>query len=244
MNTLINCNLRLVVSVVKPFTRGRFDVQDLVSPGSEGLMVAARRYDWKVGVPFANYASIWIKQRVLKYIAENGGVVRIPHYRAAIVNKVVRENARLKQALGREPALDELWQRMQEIDPKCTHAEVEEVFRLLQPAMELDAPMKKDGDDSATFGSYFGESPAEAEERTTQQLHKIDLERAVDDALALLSEREQLVITLNFGLKGNRAMDLEQIAHCIGVTRERARQIRSAALRKLQEAEGLARYVA
>lgn len=239
-DTLVNCNLRLVVSICKDFVRGKFTLLDLVSAGNEGLIVASRKYDATLGVPFANYASIWIKQRVMKYIAEHGFHVRVPPYRAAVVNQVVRAHDRFVQRNGQAPTAEELAEQI----PKISVAEIREVMELLQAPLELDSPMKEDGG-TATLGSYFGESATEADERLEDELHKIDLQRIVQQALSLCTEREAQVLIWFYGLNGQRAHDLEQIAHRLGVTRERARQIKNAAIRKLAaEGKGILRLLA
>lgn len=239
-DTLVNCNLKLVVSICKDFTRGKFPLLELVSAGNEGLIVASRKYDHEMGVPFANYASIWIKQRVMKYIAEHGFHVRVPPYRAAVVNQVVRAHGRLSQENGHAPSAEEIAAML----PTITIDEIREVMQLLQAPLELDRPMKEDGG-TTTFGAYFGESAEDADDRLVGDLHKIDMQRAVREALSMLSEREAQVLVWFFGLNGQRSHDLEQIAHRLGVTRERARQIKSAALKKLaSESESLLKYLA
>lgn len=234
---LVKCNLRLVVTICKDFTRGRFDLLDLVSVGNEGLIVASRKYDASQGVPFGNYASIWIKQRLMRHVTEHGFVVRVPYYRSATVNQVMRTHAKLSQLYGRAPTADEIAEYV-----NCSREEVEEVVRLLQAPVEFDRPVKDDGD-GATLGSYFGETRDAANERLEQQLHHIDLQRAVEEALAKLTPREAQVLVWCFGLRGQRSLDLDQVAHRLGVTRERARQIRTRAIRKLANEKSLLKYL-
>lgn len=237
---LVNCNLRLVVSICKDFMRGKFSLLELVSAGNEGLIVASRKYDATMGVPFANYASIWIKQRVMKYIAEHGFHVRVPPYRAAVVNQVVRAHDRFVQDNGSTPTAEDLAEAL----PNVSVEEIHEVMQLLQAPLELDRPMKEDGG-TTTFGAYFGESASDADGHLVDDLHKIDMERAVQEALSICNEREAQVLIWFFGLNGQRAHDLEQIAARLGVTRERARQIKNGALRKLAaEGESLLKYLA
>lgn len=234
---LVNCNLRLVVTICKDFTRGRFDLLDLISVGNEGLIIASRKYDARKGVPFGNYASIWIKQRLMRHITEHGFTVRVPYYRSATVNQVLRTHAKLTQMYGRPATAEEVAEYVD-----CPLEEVEEVVRLLQAPVEFDRPVK-DGSDGATLGSYFGESPADANERLENQLQQIDLQRAVEEALAKLSPREAQVLVWCFGLRGQRSLDLDQVAHRLGVTRERARQIRTRAIRKLANETSLLKYL-
>lgn len=231
---LIEANLRLVVSICKDFTRGRFDLMELVSPGNEGLMIAAGKYDGEMGVPFANYAALWIKQRVMKYVAERGFVVRVPQYHAATINKTLRARKLLMQELGREPGVMEIAESVE----GCSMEEIEEVMRILQPSLEFDAPVKE-GEESTTFGSYFGESTEDAEQREEGVLEEMDLKKAIADSLELLEERDAQVLMWYFGIGRTRALDLDQIALRLDITRERVRQIKSAALKQLAEESGL-----
>lgn len=226
---LVTSNLKLVVSICKDFTRANFAILDLVSAGNEGLVVASRKYNATLGVPFANYAAYWIKQRVMKYVAEHGFTVRVPPYRAAVVNKVVRAHARLTAQMGRPPSVAEVAE-----ETKHSDAEVAEVMQMMQPALELDATVK-DGEGSATFGSYFGESTAEADARLDHTLRQIEIINAIKDALSGIPDRERNVIEWYYGLDGQPVTDLDEIARRLGVTRERARQIKATALKKLSQ---------
>lgn len=226
---LVTSNLKLVVSICKDFTRANFALLDLVSAGNEGLVVASRKYNAVLGVPFANYAAYWIKQRVMKYVAEHGFTVRVPPYRAAVVNKVVRAHSRLSAQLGRPPSALEVAEVT-----LCSDAEVAEVLQMMQPTLELDATVK-DGEGSATFGSYFGESAAEADARTDYTLRQIEIVNAIKNALTGIPDRERNVIEWYFGLDGRPVTDLDEIARRLGVTRERARQIKAVALKKLAQ---------
>jgi RNA polymerase primary sigma factor len=235
--TLVTSNLRLVVSICKDFTRNSFPLLDLVSVGNEGLIVASRKFNGSLGVPFANYAAYWIKQRVMKYVAEHGFAVRMPPYRAAIVNQVLRVNARLMQSLGRSPLPEEI---AHETDLPIV--EIAEVLRMLQPALELDAPLTEEND-ASTFGTYFGETASEANDRVNSNLKQMDLQRIIGDIVSTLPARDAQVIAWHFGLNGSRAQDLDHIAARLGVTRERARQLKAAALKKLAEHTELLQYL-
>lgn len=232
---LVVHNLRLVVSAAKKFAQKshRFDVLELCSPGNEGLMVASTKYNPERGVTFGVYAMFWIKQRILKYMGEHGAAVRIPAYRAHIVNKIIRVNARLQQTLGREPTASE-------VAEQADHSldEVREVLELVQPELELDAPLKTD-DGMTTRGAYWGESPDEADERLEDGIQQMDMESALRKALFTLAPREAEVLQWHFGLGGRRARGLDQIAQTLQVSPERVRQIKSKALRALRSNEAL-----
>jgi RNA polymerase primary sigma factor len=234
---LVTANLRLVVSICKDFTRNNFPLLDLVSLGNEGLIVAARKYNGALGVPFANYAAYWIKQRVMKYVAENGYTLRMPPYRAVITNQVLRVNARLSQALGRTPLPEEIAR-----EAEVSVEEVTEVLRMQQPALELDAPLTEDND-ASTFGTYFGETAAEANERVNATLKQMDLQRVIGDIIATLPPRHAQVVSAYFGINGPRAQDLDHIAARLGVTRERARQLKAEALKMLAEYTDLRQFL-
>jgi len=225
---LVKTNLRLVVSICKDFTRGKFDLLELVSAGNEGLIIASRKFDAAHGVPFANYAAYWIKQRVMKYVAEHGFVVRVPPYRAAIVNKVVRTFTKLQGLMGRAPTAFEVAQ-----ETTYSLDEVDEVLRMMQPSVELDAPLKDADGGAGTRGSYFGETSAEADSRSDGLLRDIELQQAMTIALAQIPDREAQVLRWHFGLDGQEVIELDIVAQRLGVTRERARQIKAAALKRL-----------
>lgn len=233
---LVKTNLRLVVSICKDFTRGKFDLLELVSAGNEGLIVASRKFDAARGVPFANYASYWIKQRVMKYVAEHGFTVRVPPYRAAIVNKVVRQFTRLQGILGRAPTA-------YEVAREAGHSldEVDEVMRMMQPAMELDAPLREGDGTPVNRSNYFGETKDEAELRADSSLRSMELGTALREALRDLPDREAQVLLWHFGLEGGDEIQLDEIALRLSVTRERARQIKSAALKRLATMPALRR---
>jgi RNA polymerase primary sigma factor len=252
LDRLVQSNLRLVVRICRDFTRNHFGLLDLVSVGNEGLIIAARKFEGTMGVPFANYAAYWIKQRVLKYQAEHGFHLRMPPYRAVIINKVVRIHTQLTQALGRAPSADEIVERVNQLPVKSTakHArvtrqDVEEVLQMLQPVLELDAPMT-DKDDASSFGAYFGETVSDASEALDARLQRIDLKREIGRALDALAAsgttgaREAKVLRMHYGLDGSRPMDLEAIAKELKVTRERARQIKNSGEKRLRETGALA----
>jgi RNA polymerase primary sigma factor len=242
---MVKCNLRLVVRVCKDFTRNTFDLMDLVSVGNEGLIVACRKYDASLGVPLANYAAIWIKQRVLRWVSEHGLPIKIPSYRAGIVNQVLRERNRLRLALQRMPSAEEIAEEMQRQRPGEETpgvAEIDEVLSLSQAAVELDAPVSEESG-ATTMGAFFGETLEESEDALSARLSRIDMERFAAHALSLLTEREARVIELAFGLGTGRPVDLEQIGQEFGVTRERIRQIRTSAIKKLAGEASLLQYV-
>jgi RNA polymerase primary sigma factor len=223
-DALVRSNLRLVVAIAKHYTRrGRFDLLELVSPGNEGLIVASRRYDVEADVPFGNFASIWIRQRIMRYVAGHGFDVHVPAYRSAVVNKVVRTASRLEQTLERPAQVDEVAQVT-----GCTESEVAEVLSLMQPSIELDAPIE--GASGAVVGAYL--SPTSSD---SSALDKGDAARLLNRVTMLLPEREAQVVRWSFGLGGIQELDLGAIAARLGVSRERVRQMRAAALRRLAE---------
>jgi RNA polymerase primary sigma factor len=228
---LVCHNLRLVVAVSRDFTRSGLPFEDLIALGYQGLMHAARRYDGTRDVAFSRYGVFWIKQRLLKGTVEEGFDTRVPPHRAAAIHRVRRVSAKLMQSLAREATPEEI-----AAETGYHMSEVGEIQRLLQPAVELDSAVK--GDPAAgDLRSYFGESAADAADREQRNVVQIACQRQVASALSLLTEREAFVLRMHFGLEGEEAHDLEAVGRMLNppVTRERARQIRAAAIEKIRQ---------
>jgi RNA polymerase primary sigma factor len=244
---LVRGNLRLVVAIAKEFGRGRVPLMDLVLSGNDGLWVACQRFDYRKGVPLANYASNWIKQRVQKTLAEMGYATRLPPYRSSLLNMVSRTEVRMMQTLGRTPTPDEVTQDLnlriaaaarrpgnKRVAKPVTLSEVTQMMSQMQPALQLDAPVTNDSD-VTVLDSWFGESRDDAEARVDQHLNQIDQRDGITAALSALREREAQVLTWVYGLQGARVREPHHIAKMLGVTEERVRQIKMAALRKLRD---------
>jgi RNA polymerase primary sigma factor len=198
---------------------------DLIQEGNVGLVTAARKFDPEQGVKFISYAVWWIRQAILASLANQGRSVRVPLNRASDLARIFREKERLKQELGREPTSEELG-KATELTPEL----VESLQTLNAAEIRLDAPIG-DSEDSQLVERFITEEAAEPEQDVEARL----LSEAVRGALETLEPRDAKVLRLYFGLEGEREHTLEEIGNMLGVTRERIRQLRDRALRRLRE---------
>jgi RNA polymerase primary sigma factor len=222
---LARANLRFVISVAKKYQNRGVSLTDLIQEGNVGLVTAARKFDPEQGVKFISYAVWWIRQAILASLANHGRAVRVPLNRASDLARIFREKERLKQEKGREPTTDEL--------AEATHLtpELVESLQTLNAAeIRLDAPIG-DSEDSQLVERFISEEAAEPEVEVEGRL----LTETITEALETLEPRDAKVLRLYFGLEGEREHTLEEIGNMLGVTRERIRQLRDRALRRLRE---------
>ena len=222
---LARANLRFVISVAKKYQNRGVSLTDLIQEGNVGLVTAARKFDPEQGVKFISYAVWWIRQAILASLANHGRAVRVPLNRASDLARIFREKERLKQEKGREPTTDEL--------AEATHLTpelVESLQTLNSAEIRLDAPIG-DSEDSQLVERFITEEAAEPEVEVESRL----LTETITDALETLEPRDAKVLRLYFGLEGEREHTLEEIGNMLGVTRERIRQLRDRALRRLRE---------
>tara|TARA_Y100000590_G_scaffold140051_1_gene160573 strand:+ start:12970 stop:13869 length:900 start_codon:yes stop_codon:yes gene_type:complete len=222
---LARANLRFVISVAKKYQNRGVALTDLIQEGNVGLVTAARKFDPEQGVKFISYAVWWIRQAILASLANHGRVVRVPLNRASDLARIFREKERLKQELNREPTSDELGEAA-ELTPELT----ESLQALNASEIRLDAPIG-DLEDSQLFERFVTEEATEPEQEVESRL----LTQAVGEALSILEARDATVLRLYFGLEGEREHTLEEIGNKLGVTRERIRQLRDRALRRVRE---------
>ena len=222
---LAKANLRFVISVAKKYQNRGVSLTDLIQEGNVGLVTAARKFDPEQGVKFISYAVWWIRQAILASLANHGRAVRVPLNRASDLARIFREKERLKQELGRDPAPDELSQAT-DLTPEL----IESLQTLNAAEIRLDAPIG-DSEDSQLVERFITEEAAEPEVEVENRL----LSESVSEALQLLEARDARVLRLYFGLEGDREHTLEEIGNLLGVTRERIRQLRDRALRRLRE---------
>jgi RNA polymerase primary sigma factor len=228
---LARANLRFVISVAKKYQNRGVSLTDLIQEGNVGLVTAARKFDPDQGVKFISYAVWWIRQAILASLANQGRAVRVPLNRASDLARIFREKERLKQELRREPSAEELSEAT-DLTPEL----VESLQTLNAAEIRLDAPIG-DSEDSQLVERFITEEAAEPEIEVEGRL----LSESISDALETLEPRDAKVLRLYFGLEGEREHTLEEIGNMLGVTRERIRQLRDRALRRLREGEkGLA----
>ena len=221
LHQLCRANLRFVVSVAKKYQGQGLSLADLINEGNYGLIKAAKRFDETRGFKFISYAVWWIRQAILQALAEQSRVVRLPLNRIGTISKIRKASARLQQDLDRKPNIEEL-----EIDVK----KVREAMKHTSRHLSMDAPFNEEDDNSLLDVLPDEESDSPDEEMLSESV-KIDIERA----LSALHDREAEITRLYFGIGREHPLTLEEIGKRFDLTRERVRQIKEKALRKLRQ---------
>lgn len=227
MQELAKRNLRFVISVAKKYQNRGLPLTDLIGEGNVGLLTAARKFDPDQGVKFISYAVWWIRQAILASLARQGRTVRVPLNRTADLSKIVRTAEALRQELRREPTPEEI--------SSATGLSLEVVQSLAAlntGEVRLDAPLEPDGDRSL-IERFIAEDLPDTEETSMNRF----LSDEIEEALGTLPPRDARVLKLYFGLNGGREHTLEEIGGMLGVTRERIRQLRDRALKRLREGD-------
>lgn len=227
MQELAKRNLRFVISVAKKYQNRGLPLTDLIGEGNVGLLTAARKFDPDQGVKFISYAVWWIRQAILASLARQGRTVRVPLNRTADLSKIVRTAEALRQELRREPTPEEI--------SSATGLSLEVVQSLAAlntGEVRLDAPLEPDGDRSL-IERFIAEDLPDTEETSMDRF----LSDEIEEALETLPPRDARVLKLYFGLNGGREHTLEEIGGMLGVTRERIRQLRDRALKRLREGD-------
>lgn len=226
LEKLTKANLRFVVSVAKQYQNQGLSLADLINEGNIGLIKAGKRFDETRGFKFISYAVWWIRQAILQSLAEQSRIVRLPLNRVGTLHKIGKISSSLQQEFGREPSANEIAKKL-----SLTEGEVADTLKISNSHLSLDAPFSV-SEDNSLIDILEDEDQASPDESLLSDSLRVEIEKALDT----LSPREALVINLYFGLNHAKPLTLEEIGARFSLTRERVRQIKEKAIRRLRHA--------
>ena len=230
---LIECNLRLVMSITRNYTKAGVPLLDLIQEGNLGLIRAVEKFDYKMGYKLSTYATWWIRQAVTRALADQGRTIRLPVHVAEQVRRAQRSRRQLSQKLNRDPSIDEI-----AADAGFTPERVGELFDLVEDTVSLETPV---GDGESMVADLIEDEKSQSPDSATAD-HARSAELA--EAIERLNPRMRHVVLRRFGLDGRQPQTLEEVGHDLGITRERVRQLESRALKELRAvAPGLQHYL-
>jgi RNA polymerase primary sigma factor len=224
LEKLTKANLRFVVSVAKQYQNQGLSLPDLINEGNLGLIKAAQRFDETRGFKFISYAVWWIRQSILQALAEQSRIVRLPLNQVGSLNRIRKESSKLEQKYERPPSADEIAQSLDLPENK-----VDNVLKITTRTVSMDAPLTQDEDMSLLDVYVSDDNPT-----TDRELMKESLAREIQRSLATLTKKERDVINLYYGIGMNHGLTLDEIAMKFDLTRERVRQIKEKAIRRLK----------
>ena len=232
LDRLVRANLRFVVSVAKQYQNQGLSLQDLINEGNVGLIKAAQRFDETRGFKFISYAVWWIRQSILQAVAEQARIIRLPLNQVGAVSKLKKTAAMLEQEYQRKPSTEELAKKMD-----LSESKVQSLMGMNMHQISTDAPLD-DEDDGSFLDVYVDQDSTATDEAVENESDN----KAVKNALSSLSEKERQVINMYYGIDTAREYSLDEIALSLGISRERTRQIRDRALRRLKSETNSALY--
>ena len=225
IRTMVNCNLRLVVSIAREYAGRGVPLLDLIQEGSIGLLSAAKKFDHTQQCRFATYAAQWIRQGVNRCVLNHAGLIRVPLHTREKMRKLLAVKARLTQETGREPTISEIAN-----DSNLPESKVEELMELVPQICSLDTPTGENGEDTLQVLLENVHAP-----QPQEMLVRQELKQMLEELLGMLTDRQRQILRLHFGIEDGTCHSLQEISKILGISKERTRQVEHQAMEKLQK---------